>query len=61
MASTIDAERKAQLIACAEAVADLAEYRDIEAQHVRFVTYDLEIRPLLDTVVRRWTRLTPTR
>jgi hypothetical protein len=61
VASTVEAERRAQLIACAEAVADLAEYRDIEAQHVRNVTHDLEIRSVLDTVVRRWTRLTPTR
>jgi hypothetical protein len=61
VASTVEAERKAQLIACAEAVADIAEHREIEAQHVRYVMHDLEIRPVLATVVRRWTLLTPTR
>ena len=53
-------ERRAQLIACAEAVARLARHREIEAVHVTFVKHDLEIRPVLDTIVRRWTRLTPT-
>lgn len=60
MASPADAERRAQLIECAEAVAELAQHRDIEAQHVGKVTHDLEIRAVLDRVVRRWTRLTPT-
>src|SRR5215211_2344227 len=61
MASTLEAERRAQLIACAEAVAKLATHRKIKAVHVTFVKDDLEIRPVLDTIVRRWTRLTPTR
>lgn len=59
--SAVEEERRDQLIACAEAVAGLAEFPDIEARHVRYVMDDLEIRPVLDTVVRRWTRLTPTR
>jgi hypothetical protein len=60
MARTLEAERRTQLIACAEAVARLAKHREIEAVHVTFVKHDLEIRPVLDTIVRRWTRLTPT-
>jgi hypothetical protein len=61
MASTLEAERRTQLIACAEAAANLAKHRSIEAQHVTGVVHDLEIRAVLDTVVRRWTRLTRTR
>jgi hypothetical protein len=61
MALTAEAERRAQLIACAETVAKLAKHREIEAVHVNFVRTDLEIRPVLDTVVRRWTLLTPPR
>ena len=61
MASILEAERRAQLIACAEAVAKLAKHRKIEPVHVSLVRDDLEIRPVLDTIVRRWTRLTPTR
>ena len=61
MASTPEAERRAQLIGCAEAVAKLAKHRKIEPVHVRLVRADLEIRPVVDTIVRRWTRLTPTR
>lgn len=41
MASTSEAERRAQLIACAEAVAKLAKHREIEAVHVRLVRADL--------------------
>jgi hypothetical protein len=36
MASTPEAERRAQLIACTEAVAKLAKRRNIEPVHVRF-------------------------
>ena len=61
MASTPEAERRAQLIACAEAVAKLAKHRKIEPVHVNLVRDDVEFRPVLDTIVRRWTRLTPTR
>src|SRR5262249_40427218 len=61
LASSLQAERRSQLIACAEAVAKLAKHRGIEPVHVRFVRDDLEIRPVWDTIVRRWTRLTPTR
>src|SRR5690348_14527234 len=61
MASTVEAHRRAQLIACAEAAAALAEDRDIEARHVTSVLHDQEVRSVLDTVVRRWTRLVPTR
>ena len=61
MASTPVAERRAQLIACAEAVSKLAKHREIEPVHVRFVRRDLEIRRVLDAIVRRWTLVTPTR
>jgi hypothetical protein len=61
MASGLEPERRAQLVACAEAVAKLASTRTIEAVHVGRVRDDLEVRPVLDTIVRRWTRLTPTR
>lgn len=60
MASTHEAERRAQLIACAEAVARLAKHRGIEPLPATLVRADLEIRSVLDTIVRRWTRLTPT-
>jgi hypothetical protein len=61
MASTPQAERRSQLIACAEAVAKLAKHREIEPVLAQLVRDDLEIRRVLDTIVRRWTRLTPTR
>jgi hypothetical protein len=56
-----EAERRAQVIACAEAVAKLAKHPGIEPVQARLVRDDLEIRPVLDTIVRRWTPLTPTR
>jgi hypothetical protein len=49
--------RRAQLIACAEAVACLATDRQIVPKHAGLVASDLEIRPVLDTVVRRWSKL----
>jgi hypothetical protein len=55
----LETERRDQLIACAEAVASLAKHREIEPVHVSFVRTDLEIRPVLETIVRRWSRLTP--
>ena len=58
--SAVQAERRVQLIALAEAVAELAENRNIKANRVHAVRDDLEIRPVLDTIVRRWTRLVPT-
>jgi hypothetical protein len=58
--SGVHAERREQLIALAEAVAQLAENRGIKAVGVHEVRDDLEIRPVLDTVIRRWTRLVPT-
>lgn len=48
-----------QLLACAKAVAELAEYREIKAMHVSGVDHDLEIRPLLTTVIRRWSLIEP--
>lgn len=69
MASTVQPElrvradvgaRRVELIALAEAVAQLAGNRDIKAVSVHYVRDDLEIRPVLDTIVRRWTRLVPT-
>jgi hypothetical protein len=38
------------------AVAELAGHRDIKAMHVSRVEHDLEIRPLLTTVIRRWSK-----
>jgi hypothetical protein len=61
MATTLEAERRVQLLACAEAVAELAEHRQMEPVRPRLVKHDLEIRRVLETVVRRWTKLTPTR
>lgn len=61
MASTPADDPRYQLVRCAEAVAKLANHRKIEAVPVRFVTHDLEIRPVLSTIVRRWTPLTPQR
>jgi len=55
MASTLKDERRDQLVACAEAVAKLAKYRKIEAVKARLVRRDLQIRRVLDTIVRRWT------
>jgi len=60
MASTLEVERRAQLIACAQAVAKLAKHREIEPILARLQTEDLEIRNVLETIVRRWTRLMPT-
>jgi len=57
---TIIAERRDQLVACAEAVAKLAKHREIKAVHARDVRHDLEIRRVLDTIVRRWTLPIPT-
>src|SRR5215472_7901258 len=54
-------ERRDQLVACAEAVAKLAKHREIEAVHARLVRHDLEIRRVLDAIVRRWTLLIPSR
>ena len=54
-------ERRYQLLACAKAVAKLAKHRKVEPLKARDVKYDLEIRRVLDTIVRRWTSLTPTR
>lgn len=60
MARTLEAERRAQLLACAEAVAKLAKHREIKPIPATLVRNDLEIRSVLETIVRRWTRLTPT-
>jgi len=57
----IVAERREQLVACAEAVAKLAKHRDIKPILAGHVRHDREIRRVLDTVVRRWTLLVPTR
>lgn len=53
-------ERRRQLLACAHVVSALAEGRNIVPVHVSQVAEDLEIRRVLETVVRRWTKLTPT-
>lgn len=54
-------KRRDQLIKCAEAVAKLAEHRDIIPVLAGHVRHDREIRRVLDTVVRRWTLMVPTR
>jgi hypothetical protein len=61
MASTSEAERRDQLLACAEAVAKLATHHGIEPVRSHLVRHDREIRRVLDTIVRRWTKLTPPR
>ena len=50
---------KDQLIACARAVASLAEHREIRPMLVHYAE-DREIRAVLDGVVRRWTKFVPT-
>lgn len=50
-------ERRVQLILCAEAVAAVAEFRSIAPRMTAAVKEDVEVRPLLETVVRRWSRL----
>lgn len=49
-------DRRAQLLACAQAVAPLAQNRNITAVHVSKVEADHEIRRVLETIVRRWTK-----
>ncbi len=46
--------RQAQLIACAQAVAELAEHREIQPLRVHDVEHDLEIHAVLGAIVRRW-------
>ena len=52
---TIVAERREQLVACAEAVANLATHREIKPMLAGHVKHDLAIRQILDTIVRCWT------
>jgi hypothetical protein len=61
MASTLEAERRDQLLECAEAVAKLAKHREIEPIRAHLVRHDLEYRRVLEAIVRRWTKLTPIR
>lgn len=49
-------ERRSQLLACALAVAPLATNRQISAVHVSKIEADHEIRRVLETIVRRWTK-----
>jgi len=49
-------DRRDQLLMCARAVAKLAKHRKIEAMVAGLVEHDLEIRRVLETVVRRWTK-----
>lgn len=53
--------RSSQLLACARAVATLATKRDISPVHVSKVEADHEIRRVLETIVRRWTKLVEPR
>jgi hypothetical protein len=50
-------ERRAQLVDCAEAVARLATDRQIVAKYAGLVASDVEVRAVLDTVIRRWSKL----
>ena len=50
-------EQMDELARCAEAVAMLAEHRDIEPVHVSKVKHDRQIRKVLDSIVRLYTRL----
>jgi hypothetical protein len=55
---TVEAmERREQLIQSAEVVAQLAVNRRIVAQHVSKLEADHEIRKVLDSIIRLWTRL----
>lgn len=47
-------QRQAQLIACAQAAAELAEHREIQPLRVHDVEHDLEIHAVLGAIVRRW-------
>ena len=47
-------QRQAQLIACAQAVAELAEHQEIQPLRVHDVEHDLEIHAVLGAIVRRW-------
>jgi len=49
-----------ELARCAEAVALIAEHRSIEPVHVSKVKYDREIRKVLTSVVRLYTKLIRT-
>lgn len=50
-------EQLEELVRCAEVVAGLAEYRLIEPVHVSKVKHDRQIRKVLDSIVRLYTRL----
>ena len=52
--------QRAELARCAEVVARLAEHRAIEPVHVSKVRYDRQIRKVLASVVRLYTRLIST-
>jgi hypothetical protein len=54
-----DETRREQLLASADALANLAKHRSIEPVRPRLVEHDLGIRRMLDTVVRRWSNLVP--
>jgi len=50
-------EQLEELVRCAEVVARLAEHRHIEPVHVSKVKHDRQIRKVLDSIVRLYTRL----
>jgi hypothetical protein len=50
-------ERRTQIVEIATAVASLAKVREIKAKHVSDVKDDLENRPVLETLIRRWTQI----
>lgn len=49
--------RRRQLLASGIAIARLAQYRSIKAIPATAVVDDVEVRHLLGTVIRRWTKL----
>jgi hypothetical protein len=54
-----DRERRKQLLASADALANLAQHRTVEPMRPGLVEHDREIRQVLTTVVRRWSKLVP--
>jgi hypothetical protein len=53
------ASRFSQLVDCAQVVAEKADPKVIRAQHVKTMEHDLEIRRVLDAIIRRWSKFVP--
>jgi hypothetical protein len=59
MMGAMEDSAREQLIACAKAVARLAENKQITPVLVHQVEHDREIRAVLDRIIRRWSNLVP--